>query len=63
LLFKGFGDANEKKEEKIDFTKDFRFSGNNYSRRRKFVVVDNNAINKTAIKRIDHPLLKNEELL
>ena len=32
------------------FTKDFRHSGFNYSRRRKFVVVDNNSINTNSIK-------------
>lgn len=31
--------------EAIFYTKEFKHSGNNYSRRRKCVVVDNNAIN------------------
>ena len=40
----------EKEDTKVLFTKDFKFSGNNYSRRRKFVVVDNNAINSDQIR-------------
>lgn len=38
------------RENEPAFTKDFKFSGNNYSARRKFVVVDNNAINKEQIR-------------
>lgn len=37
-------------EEKVAFTKDFRHSGLNYSKRRKFVVVDNNAINHEIVR-------------
>ncbi len=52
LKFKFFNSSQENENKKSEneedaptFTKDFKFSGNNYSRRRKFVVVDNNAIN------------------
>eukprot|EP00347_Sterkiella_histriomuscorum_P023878 403333072 len=57
-MFKFFGQnkndskhsMNPMNDEPVAFTKDFKFSGNNYSRRRKFVIVDNNAINKETIR-------------
>lgn len=45
-------------KDKVDFTKDFKHSGLNYSKRRAIVVVENNAIRDGTIRPLTSKTLR-----